>query len=195
MKIGERIKQLREVKNLRQKELAAKINVSSQSISMWESGLRNPNPTQRQKLCKFFNISEAELFGELPKPIEIKETKIPVVSYAKGGPETGFEFEAREPIEYINFKDCEAVEVLSNSMAPLVYKGQFIIYSKTASFHNGDLIYCKLKEGGSYFKRYFKNKRNKTITLQSVNPTEPIEPLIIEESEVEFMYKVVGVRF
>ncbi len=63
MKIGQKIKELRQTKNLIQKELAAKLGVSVQSVAMWETGLRNPNPTQRKKLVEFFGINEADLFG------------------------------------------------------------------------------------------------------------------------------------
>lgn len=63
MDIRNRIKELRESKGLIQKEFARKINVSVQTVSAWEIGLRTPNAIQRRKLCGIFNISEAELFG------------------------------------------------------------------------------------------------------------------------------------
>lgn len=63
MTIGERIKILRQQKGLRQKELADKIDVGKSTVCNWEYSINEPNPSQRQKLCKFFKISEAELFG------------------------------------------------------------------------------------------------------------------------------------
>jgi transcriptional regulator with XRE-family HTH domain len=63
MNIGHRIKELMESRGLIQKDFARKIGVSVQAVSAWETGVRNPNATQRQKLCEFFGISEPELFG------------------------------------------------------------------------------------------------------------------------------------
>lgn len=63
MAFKEQIKQLRKKNNLLQKELAIKLGISKPTVSCWEQGIRFPNSTQRKKLCKIFNISEAELFG------------------------------------------------------------------------------------------------------------------------------------
>lgn len=70
MDIGQRIKQFREKHHLSQKELAAKIDVVPSAVCNWEMGTNGPNPTQRQKLSKAFNISEADLFGS-PSNFEI----------------------------------------------------------------------------------------------------------------------------
>ena len=61
--MGERIKSLRESKKWSQKELAARFGSPQSTVSAWETNLNGPNPTQRKKLCKVFEISEAELYG------------------------------------------------------------------------------------------------------------------------------------
>ena len=66
MKIGQRIKQLREQKGWYQKELAKKLGVSPDAVSMWETGLRDPRSHHRRKLCQVFGITESELFEETP---------------------------------------------------------------------------------------------------------------------------------
>lgn len=63
MNIGERIKQIRKSKNIRQKELAVRLKTRQSTVSAWEVGRNEPNPAQRRKLCKILGISEAELFG------------------------------------------------------------------------------------------------------------------------------------
>jgi len=65
MAIGDRIKQLREGSNLQQKQLAIALDVGQTTISNWESGKQEPNPSQRKKLAEYFKISEAELFADL----------------------------------------------------------------------------------------------------------------------------------
>lgn len=59
----DRIKQLRQSKNLLQKEFAKKLDVSIPTVSAWEQGTRYPNSTQRKKICNLFNITEAEFFS------------------------------------------------------------------------------------------------------------------------------------
>jgi len=190
MTIGQRIKQLRESKGWSQKELAYKLELRQSTVSSWETNICGPNPTQRKKLCEVFGISEAELFGEI-RPIEIKENLIPIVSSVGATDERGrAAFESFEPpYKAIDFKNCKAVVVDSNSMAPLAYKGQKIIYSEIEPICNGDLVFIQLKDGDQLFKRYFK------IALQPINVTDIYEPIVVKEKEIEFIYKVVGVRF
>lgn len=71
MLLKDRIRQLREEKNLLQKELAKKIGVSKPTVSAWEQGTRSPNSTQRKKLCSIFGITESELFSSQPLPKNI----------------------------------------------------------------------------------------------------------------------------
>ncbi|RJO64195.1 MAG: LexA family transcriptional regulator [Candidatus Omnitrophota bacterium] len=194
MLLKDRIRQLREDKKLLQKEFAKKLGVSKPTVSAWEQGSRYPNSTQRKKICEFFGISEAMLFG-LPK-VEIEDAIIPIVSSVGATDDLGrAAFEAFDPpYKTISFKDCKAVVVDSNSMAPIAYKGQKIIYCETEPVHNGDLVFIKLKKGAQLFKRFHKNHDN-IITLQSVNPTESFDPIPVHEKEIEFCYKVMGVKF
>lgn len=66
MLFKDRIRQLREEKNLLQKEFAKKLGVSKPTISAWEQGTRSPNSTQRKKICEVFGITESELFSGQP---------------------------------------------------------------------------------------------------------------------------------
>lgn len=190
------IRQLRENQCLLQKELAQKIGVSKPTISAWEQGSRSPNPSQRKKLCEFFKISEAELFGG-HKPVEIKDVRIPVVSLASASDEKGFIFEPLSPYEYeyIDFSGCKAVRITSDSMAPIAYRGQMVIYSESAHVEEGDLVFVRFKAGEQYFKRYFTDHDKSLVTLVSVNNADQLKPHIKKRKEIDFMYKVVGVKF
>jgi len=63
MTIGRRIEKLRVDRGIQQKTLALALGVGQATISHWISGRQEPNPTQRKKLCEYFKISEAELYG------------------------------------------------------------------------------------------------------------------------------------
>lgn len=56
-KIGDRIKELRINKGLTQLELADKLGFTSQTISNWESGIREPDVDALSQLANLFNVS------------------------------------------------------------------------------------------------------------------------------------------
>ncbi|SLM86966.1 helix-turn-helix domain-containing protein [Vagococcus fluvialis] len=64
MKIGEKIKSLRQSNNLTQKELAEKLNVSSQAISNWEREKGYPDIANIIQLSDLFSISLDTLIKE-----------------------------------------------------------------------------------------------------------------------------------
>lgn len=68
MKIGERIKELRESMRPRmsQSELARRAGVTSHAVYMWESGRRHPSPENVQAIADALGVSVAELYGAEP---------------------------------------------------------------------------------------------------------------------------------
>lgn len=63
LKIGEKIKQLREAQNITQERLASYLNISYQAISKWENGLSLPDITLLPKLANFFGVTTDELLS------------------------------------------------------------------------------------------------------------------------------------
>lgn len=63
MNFGEKLKLLREEKNLTQNDLAKLLNVSKANISRYESGIRQPSIETIIRIAKFFNVSIDWLFG------------------------------------------------------------------------------------------------------------------------------------
>lgn len=73
MKLSERLSELRKEKNLSQAELADALNVSRQSVSLWENGSTVPALDKLQFLAEFYDVTLDELFysvEEKPKPQE-----------------------------------------------------------------------------------------------------------------------------
>ena len=58
-----RIKEIRQEKKLSQKDLAKKLNISQQAISLYEKGGREPKLETWQKLADFFGVSVPYLQG------------------------------------------------------------------------------------------------------------------------------------
>ncbi|OZV13554.1 hypothetical protein CIW83_03130 [Tissierella sp. P1] len=61
--IGKRIKTLRNERNLLQKDLAEQLNLSQQTISLYESEKRQPDYQILQSIADFFNVSVDYLLG------------------------------------------------------------------------------------------------------------------------------------
>jgi len=194
MNFGQRLKEILKSKDVSQKELAAKISVDDQTMSRWITGRNAPNVVDISKICRILHISEAELFGK--SNIEVRDVAIPIVSSVGATDDTGrAHFLPHEPpYKQISFSGCKAVIVESNSMAPMAYKGQKVIYCETEPVNDGDLVFVKFTDGAQLFKRYYKNHGD-IVTFHSINPVESPKPLIKKPKEIEFCYKVVGIKF
>jgi transcriptional regulator with XRE-family HTH domain len=62
-KIGKFICELRKEKNLTQKELADKLNITDRAVSKWENGRGLPDLSLLMPLCKELDISINELLS------------------------------------------------------------------------------------------------------------------------------------
>ena len=55
--IGERLRNLRREKGIRQEDLAAVIDVEKSSVSLYETDRNDPNDKAKVEIAKHFNIS------------------------------------------------------------------------------------------------------------------------------------------
>lgn len=62
-KFPERLKELREDKNLSQLGLAKELNISDACINRWEKGIRTPNIDSIIILCYYFNCTADYIIG------------------------------------------------------------------------------------------------------------------------------------
>lgn len=63
MTLGQKLKELRSLKGLTQKELADKLHVSFQTVSKWENGENEPDIATLKELAALFNCSVDYLVG------------------------------------------------------------------------------------------------------------------------------------
>ncbi len=63
LSFGERIRNLREDKDLTQSELGEQVNMTQRKISYIERGKYEPSIDDIVSLCKFFNVSSDYLLG------------------------------------------------------------------------------------------------------------------------------------
>lgn len=61
--LSSRLKQLREEKEVMQKEIAAYLNISASAYGFYEQGKRTPTPEILSKLASYFNVTTDYLLG------------------------------------------------------------------------------------------------------------------------------------
>lgn len=71
----ERLKTLRKQKNFSQQELADKIQVTKQTVSQYERGIRKPDYNTLLFLCDLFNVSADYLLGKADVTIRLLNEK------------------------------------------------------------------------------------------------------------------------
>ena len=72
MRLGERISQYRRSLGISQEELGARLGVSRQAVSKWETGAATPDMANLMALAREFGVSVAEL-TETPEPKKQKK--------------------------------------------------------------------------------------------------------------------------
>ncbi len=75
MFLAERIKELRENKNLSQSDLASEMHISQSSISEYESGNQQPPLAMLIQLADFFNVNIDYLLGRTNIRVSIENLK------------------------------------------------------------------------------------------------------------------------
>lgn len=84
MKLSERLVELRKEKNLSQLELAEALNVSRQSVSLWENGSTTPSLDKLQFLAEFYDTTIDELFYSVEEKPKVQEQEgLPQVTECK----------------------------------------------------------------------------------------------------------------
>lgn len=73
MHIGERIKNLRNKRNLTQEQLGKYLNVGKSTISQYENNINTPDITTLIKIANYFNTSVEYLLGNTDDPRPLKE--------------------------------------------------------------------------------------------------------------------------
>lgn len=71
--LGERLKVLRETRNLTQKAVAKHFSVNENTVGHWETGKRNPDPQTIHNLAKYYDASSDYLLGLTDDPRSIEQ--------------------------------------------------------------------------------------------------------------------------
>lgn len=160
-------------------ELGRILGVSDESISNWKKGKSVPKIDIAMKIADYFGVSLDELLG---KPLNTERMiQIPLVGAVNAG---FFSIENEEEwknrfcsvsmrlLQGRNQKECVALEVVGESMSPLLLPGDVLIVHKQETAYNGNIVIAyDSTENGYTVKRFY--RQSDTVILDPVNKDYP----------------------
>lgn len=193
-----RIKQLRNEKNIKQDVLANLLNLEVAGVSKLETGRVPLKDEYIIKLSEYFNVSTDYLLGKsnIRNSENNQELKIPVLGVVKAG----YNWLADENvIGYVSVNDKTlkgdgffALQVKGISMVPEIYEGDIAIVKKQNDFENGDYVVALINGDEATIKKAYKN--NTGLLLRPANNS--VEPLIFTKEDIETLpVTIIGVVY
>ena len=198
-----RLRELRRAKGLTLKEVGSLVGVAESTMSLYESGKRQPDYKMLQTLAEFFGVSTDYLLGcsdysDIPAPTT-KGKWIPVL----GRVQAGIPIEAVEDVldyeeisnEMAKTGDFFALQVRGASMEPRIHEGDVLIVRKQDDAETGDVCVVMVNGDDATVKRIKKSPEG--LFLIANNPA--FEPMFfsnreIDELPVQVIGKVVELR-
>ena len=208
--VGNKIKTLRESKDMTQDQLAEMLDTTRQSISRYEIGERKVNQDILFELAEIFKVSINEFFppiknesiesiyNQLDQPRKTKvynfaeyqlreQNKKPQINIViRGYVSAGTGEWLEETIEEVPYEGAIpehdfAVKVNGESMLPLFADGEIIFVKATSEARDGQIIICQVNSE-AYVKKLSGNK------LVSLN--KQYEDILISETDD---FKIFGI--
>jgi hypothetical protein len=157
-----------------------------------------------------------EPFKTAEKTTDIEGVPIPIVGEAVAG-SVRQSSGAPKTVDRC-MEGAKAVIVRGDSMEVLARDGDIVLFNENLPVHSGDLVYVKIKDHGAYFKKFYdvgtpeyrgstrgytEAKRKLAgerianelpIAFLPINIHEHL-PILATRGEIEFMYKVVAIKF
>ena len=183
MNFRTRLKQLRNEKKINQRELANFLKVAPSTISMYESGQREPNFEVLESLADFFNVDLNYLLGKSDKTTKLmiedsqppQGLQIPVLgTVAAGIPISAVEdiLDYEEvPKSWESQGEFFGLRIKGDSMEPRMESGDVVIVRQQSDANSGDTVIVLVNGDDATCKRL--QKTDNGIMLVSTNPKYP----------------------
>ena len=168
-------------------QLGKEIGVSDVMVGQWRKGKSIPALDKAAKIAEYFGVTLDELMGK-PLPTGQMVT-LPLVGAINAGAftiENEEEWKEFRDVTYKslhgrNKKECVLLEVVGESMEPLVHCGEILIVHRQLYAVNGNIVIAyDPNEGGYTVKRFKQNgdtiilepANEKYKTYKYINPTQ-----------------------
>lgn len=208
MSIGNNIRQRRHDLRLTLEEVAAKVGISRQTMSRYETGIIANIPSDKiELLAKALDTTPSFLMGwetptELPPeaiPLDIsKFHRIPIL----GRVSAGLPLYAEEHVEGYTLTDLNsggeyfALRVHGDSMNALrINEGDLIIVRHQEEVEQGEIAVVLVDRDEATVKRFYSSDTTVTLMPQSTNPAHTPQIYDLRKTEMRILGKVVKVEF
>lgn len=204
--IGEKIRFLRQSKNINQEELAEYLGVTTQAVSRYELGDRKTDNDVLFKLADYFNVSINDFFPPLNydnvKPIDLSDSiQIPVFGTIKAGTP----MEAQQDIlEYVDIpkswlrggKSFYGLKISGDSMYPKYNENDIVIFENNEDYIMANKKDCAVMVNGwdATFKNVTLTDNGIILTPLNPNNSDGYLPTIYSKEQIESLpVKIVGI--
>ena len=180
-----RLKEIRKYLNCTQKDFAKKLGVKQNTVSYWENGKRQIDIETAKRISDLAGCTVEYLIGGemTATPITVIEEVITGVPVDAIVDVTGGESITGEK------KNCFAMRVKEDGMAPLIMENDVIIVKPTEKAAKGDIVLVRMEDGKFLIKEYLKYKSG--ITLFSYNKN--YSPIFYTNEEIKNLpIKIIG---
>ena len=158
-------------RNLSQREIAARINVSPQTFNTWIQGKAIPRMGKIQLLADYFKIEKSDLIEKKTNVTLSQGIKIPVLGSVPAGiPITAVEdiLDYEEiPQSWANQGEFFALKIKGDSMEPRMISGDVAIVKQQSDADSGDVVIALVNGNEATCKKL--EKTNNGIMLISTN--------------------------
>ena len=190
--IGDRIKDLREMRNVSQKELIKYCGVSGSLFSQYENNKVTPPDEVKTKIADFFNVSVDYLLGrtdiEKGEVTDKEVVRLPIIGNVRAGIPTlavqnieGYQVIERRFLEpgYEYF----FLKIKGDSMNVIAPEGSLVLVRKQSAVENGDVAVVLINEHEATIKKFFHHGECVTLVPASTNPEH--QPKVYNPAEVD----------
>ena len=197
-KAMEKLKELRKQNNITMKELGSKLNLAESTISLYETGKREPDFQTLIKIADIFNVTIDYLLGTSKHNINTikKGIKIPVL----GTIPAGIPIEAIE--EILDYEEISedmarngeyfALRVKGDSMLPTIKDGDTVIVKKAEDAETGKICVVMINGYDATLKEIKKDPQGLYVVPH--NPNSDFKPTFFSNHEIETVpVRIIGV--
>ena len=176
MLLSDNINALMEESGITNVDLGKALDLSDETIRSWRKGAKIPTVDKLLKLAEYFGVSLDDLMGRQLNTERM--IQLPLVGAVNAGL---FSIENEEEwkdrfcsvslrlLQGRPKKECCALEVVGESMQPLLMPGDIVIVHKQEHAFNGNIVIAyDPAEHGYTIKRFYRN--GDTVILDPVNP-------------------------
>ena len=166
MLLSDNINRLMISENISNVQLGSALGISDETIRSWRKGTKVPTVEKLLKLAEYFNVSLDALMGKRIDTEQIIE--LPVIGAINAGVFTieneedwkgEFRSVSLRALKGRPKQECVLLEVVGESMIPLVYPDEIVVVHRQPTAVNGNIVVAyDENEGGYTLKRFTQYK-------------------------------------